>query len=92
MAPFVLLNSAARLIPWIVKTPFVYSKTLSQKLGAEVWLTLETVSCRFPIWQATLPEKAFGSGAQVLFYSPAQRLDESFRSGNRASIRRVMVN
>ena len=30
-------QAALRIAPWIVKTPFVYSKTLFQRLGAEVW-------------------------------------------------------
>lgn len=36
-------QAAERLRSCIVKTPFVYSQTLSQKLGAEVWLKFENL-------------------------------------------------
>ncbi len=36
-------RAAERIGPWIVQTPFVFSQTLSQKLGASVWLKFENL-------------------------------------------------
>lgn len=36
-------RAAERIHPWIVQTPFVFSQTLSQKLGASVWLKFENL-------------------------------------------------
>lgn len=59
-------QAALRIAPWIVKTPFVYSKTLSQKLGAEVWLKFENL-------QFTASFKERGALNKILTLSAAER-------------------
>jgi len=59
-------RAAQRIAPWIVKTPFVFSQTLSQKLGAPVWLKFENL-------QFTASFKERGALNKLLLLTPEER-------------------